>query len=468
MHQLNFRVIDPQTIADQQPAIAEAILPATVDLHQVLVEVAELPFYEGYSLYAITDLRLPTGEVYELLCGPNGAFLLDGGNEAIYRVNELAPLRLTPETLLPYLRFFFSCTTSAAGPFILAESAEDLPWLPEADQKIIVEATAKLQPLTLLEHHADDLCLLNATILFRDGLYSTDILVAPCPLTREGNEEEDSMLAGEIRLVNHELLMEELEVETDMCLEKTAEDEEVDDEELDDDPSVFAFYKPFSPTAGFDFHEKSAEFAAQVVAAMPEEIRPRAISEDGFHLAVADLTFYPDFCLCALTDPAMPLPNVRFFLSRREIAGQLVPMNKTNGPIYDFNSKGPLLLTPESMPSYVRFFFFLVQGQLGRFNTVERPEDVAWQPTATEKDKQTVNGLLMPVSYIGIDEQGLHTLKATVIFHDSLFRTEVKIAPQSMEVLDPETNEKEQLFLGQMQLVNEEVLLEELPVMVAN
>lgn len=457
---IHYTPITAQQVQPFAKAIAEAIHPDTLDLSQAMVEVAELPFYEGYSLYAITDLRLPTDEVHELLCGPGGAFLLDGSNEAIYKVNELAPVRLSPETLPAYLHFFLSSTSSPMGTFILAESTEDIPWMPDANPDDIAEASAKLLPLTLVEHHADDLCLLNATILFRDGLYKSDILVAPCPLTWEGDteEEEGSMLAGEIRLVNQEMLMDGLAVEIGDDLEEMAGDEGAED------PGILALYEPFPPAAGIDFHEQPAETAAQVVAAMPEEIQPQACSENGFHLTAAELSFYPDYALCALSDPAMPVPNVRFFLAQQGDGGQIVPMNKTNEPIYALNSEETLHLTPETMPLYARFFFFLVQGQLGRFNIAEQPEDVAWLPEATDKDKQTVNELLMPVTYIGLDDQGLHTLKATVLFRNALFRTEIKIAPQPMEVLDPDTNEKEQFSLGQMQLANEELLLEDLPV----
>ena len=183
MRQLPFQPIDPQTIAALHPAIVEAIHPATLDLSQAMVEVAELPFYENYRLYAITDLRLPTGEVYELLCGPDGAFLLGGSNLPIYRINDLALIRLTRKTLLPYLRFFARYAAVQAGSIIIAESAEDIPWLPEADQEVIDEATAKLQPLTLAQYQEDGLCVLNATILFLDGIFTADFHIAPCHLT---------------------------------------------------------------------------------------------------------------------------------------------------------------------------------------------------------------------------------------------------------------------------------------------
>lgn len=459
-----FHNIDPQTITELQPGIFEAIHPTTLDLNQALVEVAELPFYEDYLLYAITDLRLPTGVVYELLCGPGGAFFLDVGNKSIYHVNKLAPVRLNADTLIPYLRFFCRYAAKANDSIRLVESVEDIPWRPDANQAIITEAAAKLVPLTLKEVHQDDFCRVNATMLVRDELLLLDILIPPCALEAEANllEEAKTLAPGEMRLHASKLLMASLPVET------IEGENEIDAPENDEEepPSAFALYASFPSSAGFDFHERPAAFAAQVVAAMPEDIRPKAASTEGFRLKTCELPFYPDFCLCALRDPAVTPPNVRFFLCLRDFTGRFVPMDKSNEPIYTLNSEKTFHLTLETMPSYTHFCFFLIQGRMGRFNIVERPEYVRWQPCASDKHKQAVNELLMPITYTGLDTAGLHTLKATVVHHNNLFRAEVKIAPQPMVVLDPATNQKERYSLGQMLLAQTEVLLENLPVVV--
>lgn len=461
MNAIVFHPIDPQAITDLHLAIATAIHPVHLDLNQALVEAAELPFYKDYNLFSITDLRLPTSEIYELLCGPEGAFLLDGRNEPIYRVNKLAPVRLNADTLIPYLRFFFKYAAKDTNSVRIIESVDEIPWLPDARKEVVSEASAKLVPITLKEVHENEFCRVNATVLNGDYLLLFELLVSLCTSEIEAREEDVETLAlGEVRLHASNLLMTSLPVENILGDDKAG----LPQTDKEESQSVFALYKPFPVRAGFDFREAPAEFANQIVTAIPEGARPKAASSEGFLLKVCDPPFYPDFCLCALRDPAITPPNVCYFLSRRTFSGQLFPMNQSNVPIYLLNSMNSLYLTQETMPSYVHFCFFMIQGPLGRFNIAEQPGDVRWQHDASDKHKQAVNELLMPITYTGLDTAGLYTLKTTVVRHKNLFRAEVKIAPQPLVKHNPETNLEERCSCGQIFLTHTEVLLEDLPV----
>jgi hypothetical protein len=175
----------------------------------------------------------------------------------------------------------------------------------------------------------------------------------------------------------------------------------------------------------------------------------------------AVLPFYRDFILCAVTKPAPTAPNMSYFLYR---PGNIFPLNWTNEPIYNVNMLAPIRIDRTTCIPYARFFFHFVRGNLGCFNIAEKPEDVNWLPNASADEKQEVNRHLMPIAYKGIGQDNLLTLTATIVFKNALFRSDIKISPYTIDVLDKETNEMKLLTNGQMVLVNEELLMEDLDV----
>lgn len=136
-----------------------------------------------------------------------------------------------------------------------------------------------------------------------------------------------------------------------------------------------------------------------------------------------------------LIDKAAVPPNIRFVISGQTQEEETVtmPITGTNEPIYALNDHIPLVLTKETLRLYARFFFLPGTWPLGTFFPVEHPNEVDWLPDASEEEKAHVNSLLQPITYQGLDAEGLHTLTATV-FKDALFKTEIKIAGEPKEI----------------------------------
>jgi len=212
------------------------------------------------------------------------------------------------------------------------------------------------------------------------------------------------------------------------------------------------------------FNPVDARTAQAVIEAAAPFIEPATYPSGKTVVQVAELPFFEDVKLYALTDTTLPEPNTRYVFHKD---GLTVPHDWTNEPIYKLNEELPLLLTEETIVPYVRFFFHFVRGQMGRFIFVESLDEISWLPEASEDEKVAAEAELMPVSYRGVAPDGMHTLVATVVFRNALFRTNVKVAPQGMEVTDPESGAVEQYSRGQMLLCNEELLLEELRIAVA-
>lgn len=178
---------------------------------------------------------------------------------------------------------------------------------------------------------------------------------------------------------------------------------------------------------------------------------------------VADLDFYDNYKLYALTDTSLPPPNVRYAIGK--VGGEDMHfMNWTNEPIYAVNQKAPIKLDRKTLITYSKFFFHYVRNELGRFVIVEKPEDVAWLADATAEEKADVASKLKPVTYKGIGRDNLFSLECTVMFRNALFATTIKVAPYELDAFDAETKVSEHMLLGQIKLTNGDLLLEDLHV----
>jgi hypothetical protein len=204
--------------------------------------------------------------------------------------------------------------------------------------------------------------------------------------------------------------------------------------------------------------EKSAEF----LKALAPIVAPARLAPETTKITVANLDFYQEYKFYVIADTTLPAPNERYALAKGNT--DITVMHWTNEPIYKVNELAPIILDRKTVIPYAKFFFHYVRGQLGRFIIVEKPEDVRWLPNANDKEKADVAAKLMPVTYKGIGRDNLFTLTATVIFKNALFKTDIKIAPDQMEVFDADLGMNENFTLGQMKLTNEELLLEDLNV----
>src|SRR3984957_5715827 len=211
----------------------------------------------------------------------------------------------------------------------------------------------------------------------------------------------------------------------------------------------------------FKFKPLDAAAAKKLVEDIASEITPVKLPADKTTVQVADLVFYDDFKFYALSDTTLPPPNTRYILYK---PGDLSLMNWTNEPIYSVNELAPTKLDRKTVIPYAKFFFHYVRGQLGRFIIVEKPDEVVWLSNANTKEKADVAERLMPVTYKGIGRDNLITLTATVVFKNALFKTDIKVAPFEMDVFDPEVGAPEHFTIGQMELNNKDLLLEDLNV----
>jgi hypothetical protein len=213
---LTWETLPPALDAAARDEIAG--LPLTVRLERSVLRAVSLPFYAGAYLLAVEDMARKGRREQFCLWKPSGATaLLDWTNEAIYQFNERLPLVLTDEWAVSYARFFFHFVRGQIGRFILVERDEEIPWTPAVTDNVRQEVGRRLHPVRFVERPEPDLIVLEATVIFKNALFSSKILVALAP--REVLDEElgqrEKFSLGQFKLFGEDLLLEDLPVHID-------------------------------------------------------------------------------------------------------------------------------------------------------------------------------------------------------------------------------------------------------------
>lgn len=95
-------------------------LPASARSH---VAFCLLPWYPDAALVRVVDPAWGDASIYFLQVD-NRLLRLDGASISVHEANIRAPLRLTRETVLEYLKFFCFFVRGADGPFYLLERGD--------------------------------------------------------------------------------------------------------------------------------------------------------------------------------------------------------------------------------------------------------------------------------------------------------------------------------------------------------
>jgi hypothetical protein len=184
---------------------------------KTIVQVADLPFYDEFKLYSLSDTTIPPPNTRYMLYKPGDVCLMNWTNEPIYSVNERAPIKLDRKTALPYAKFFFHFVRGQLGRFIIVEKPEEVIWLANANEKEKTDVASRLMPVTYKGVGRDNLFTLTATVVFKNALFSTDIKIAPYEMDVFDPElgAPEHFTIGQMKLTNEDLLLEELNVPVD-------------------------------------------------------------------------------------------------------------------------------------------------------------------------------------------------------------------------------------------------------------
>src|SRR5580692_9408353 len=148
MLDLTFKSLAVAAVKTLLTDIASDIEPVKLPADKTTVQVADLPFYDEFKFYAVSDTTLPQPNTRYILYKPGDVSLLNWTNEPIYSVNERAPIKLDRKSTVPYAKFFFHYVRGQLGRFIIVEKPEEVVWLANANDKEKAEVAQRLMPVT--------------------------------------------------------------------------------------------------------------------------------------------------------------------------------------------------------------------------------------------------------------------------------------------------------------------------------
>lgn len=139
-----------------------------------------LPFYDSVALIRVVDPNwvTPNLNVYYLTDQGN-LFRLNGTSPPIHEVNAKAPVKITEENVMEYLRFFCFFVRGEEGPFYVAENMEDenLPEDMDATTRSVIENVIRPASYEGTNEQGHYLC--NAVVFYSNALFYADFSVQP-------------------------------------------------------------------------------------------------------------------------------------------------------------------------------------------------------------------------------------------------------------------------------------------------
>lgn len=157
-----------------------------------------------------------------------------------------------------------------------------------------------------------------------------------------------------------------------------------------------------------------------------------------------DLVFYPGHRFLDIANHSVSPSLQRHVVYSDQ---DIVVLDYTNKPIYDLNKKVPIKLSDDTVSDYLKFFFTYVKGKHGRFLISESVDDINWKEEPPPAARKAIGKMLKPIEILSF-EGGIYHVNATMVFKDSLFKSDIYIDSH-----------------GTVTLKDEELLIEDMPVL---
>jgi hypothetical protein len=171
----------------------------------------------------------------------------------------------------------------------------------------------------------------------------------------------------------------------------------------------------------------------------------RAFDPQDVTIMIHDLPFYAGYFLAEISDHSEHPAIVRTCICNEH--GAVHVLTWTNDPIYRLNKSVPIHLTPKNVESYARFFLYYVRGQHGRFSIIDTVDDIDWKEEPSPAGRKALSRMIQPLTCLEHDKTNGFKLRASVVYKDALFQSNIHITPQ-----------------GVFSMTDEELMVESLPV----
>ena len=156
-----------------------------------------LSFYPGYFYIELTDIHQKPARKIGFIQKDSNVTLLDWSNAPLYKLNQEAPIILHRDTILSYIRFFFTVVRGQEGSFVIVDSAEHVPWQDNPSPSARRAIGKMIKPLSLLQIDVKGDFICEASLVFKQSLFESKIIVSK---------------DGEIKMSDQDLVIEDIPV----------------------------------------------------------------------------------------------------------------------------------------------------------------------------------------------------------------------------------------------------------------
>ncbi len=151
--------------------------PATVEL-----SYRPLPFYDKrkVALVRLHDRTWgnPRLNIYFLTESGNLS-RLNGQSPPIHEINAKAPIQVTDDNVLDYLRFFCFFVRGEEGPFLISEDSDN-PYFPEnMDEQTRSVISGTVRPATYEGKNEQGFFLCDAVVFYSNALFIANFAIQP-------------------------------------------------------------------------------------------------------------------------------------------------------------------------------------------------------------------------------------------------------------------------------------------------
>ncbi len=167
---------------------------------QTLIAQCQLPWLDGARLLRVLNPDFEhTRLVLYYIDLSGGLFRLNGTSPPIHEVNAKAPINLTNDNVIDYLKFFCFFVRGDDGPFYFVERVDD-PMLPEAILKGEVTIDGHIAPAELKGRDDQGYYRALAHVFYSNAIFEAEFAIQP---------------GGMIEMINDDPLITDLPVKMD-------------------------------------------------------------------------------------------------------------------------------------------------------------------------------------------------------------------------------------------------------------
>ncbi|MDH3725931.1 MAG: hypothetical protein OER77_00230 [Myxococcales bacterium] len=137
-----------------------------------------LDFYPGYGLYELHLNHAEVGRPMFAIRRDDDARIVRESNELFYALNEDVPIQLNDENVLLYVQIFLRFVRGRQGHFHVMESTDDVPGWGDLDPAKRSSIAEHIVPLRVRTSSDGDGWTVDASVLFKEALFTSEIDVA--------------------------------------------------------------------------------------------------------------------------------------------------------------------------------------------------------------------------------------------------------------------------------------------------